>query len=83
MDDIRWMRLALALGARGLGRVWPNPAVGCVLVRGGRVVGRGWAQDGGRPHAAAAALPHAGEAARGAPAPVPLATCNHTRQDGH
>ena len=54
--DLRFMDMALDLGQRGLGRVWPNPAVGCVLVRDGAVVGRGWTQDGGRPHAETEAL---------------------------
>src|SRR5512147_911635 len=56
LDDIAEMQAALALARRGLGRVWPNPAVGCVLVREGRVVGRGWTQPGGRPHAETEAL---------------------------
>ena len=60
------MRTALALAARGLGRVAPNPAVGCVLVKEGRVLARGWTQDGGRPHAEIEALNRAGAAARGA-----------------
>ncbi len=79
MSDLhdRWMRLAISLGSRGLGRVWPNPAVGCVLVRGGRVVGRGWTQDGGRPHAEAVALAEAGPLARGATAYVSLEPCSH------
>ena len=76
-DDARWMRLALSLGARGLGRVWPNPAVGCVIVKQGRVLGRGWTQDGGRPHAETVALAQAGAAARGAVAYVSLEPCNH------
>ncbi len=71
------MRAALALAARGLGRVWPNPAVGCVLVREGVVVGRGWTQPGGRPHAETEALGRAGEAARGATAYVSLEPCAH------
>ncbi|MFV0359920.1 bifunctional diaminohydroxyphosphoribosylaminopyrimidine deaminase/5-amino-6-(5-phosphoribosylamino)uracil reductase RibD [Tropicimonas sp.] len=71
------MRLALALGARGLGNVWPNPAVGCVIVRAGCIVGRGWTQPGGRPHAEAVALAQAGEAARGATAYVTLEPCAH------
>jgi diaminohydroxyphosphoribosylaminopyrimidine deaminase/5-amino-6-(5-phosphoribosylamino)uracil reductase len=79
-DHARWMRLALALGARGLGRVWPNPAVGCVIVRDGRVIGRGWTQDGGRPHAETVALAQAGGAARGATAYVSLEPCNHHGQ---
>ena len=49
------MAHALALGRRGFGNVWPNPAVGCVIMAGGRVVGRGWTQPGGRPHAEAMA----------------------------
>ncbi len=72
------MRAALALAARGLGRAWPNPAVGCVLVRDGMVVGRGWTQPGGRPHAETEALGRAGDAARGATAYVSLEPCAHT-----
>ena len=71
------MRAALALARRGLGRVWPNPAVGCVIVKNGRVVGRGWTQPGGRPHAETEALARAGEAARGATAYVTLEPCCH------
>lgn len=76
-EDDRWMALALALGRRGMGRVWPNPAVGCVIVRDGRVVGRGWTGDGGRPHAETVALAQAGEAARGATVYVTLEPCAH------
>jgi diaminohydroxyphosphoribosylaminopyrimidine deaminase/5-amino-6-(5-phosphoribosylamino)uracil reductase len=79
-EHARWMRLALSLGARGQGRVWPNPAVGCVIVRDGRVLGRGWTQDGGRPHAEPVALAQAGMAARGATAYVSLEPCNHHGQ---
>ncbi len=75
--DARFMALALALGRRGLGQVWPNPAVGCVLVQGDRIVGRGWTQPGGRPHAEAMALSQAGPAARGATAYVTLEPCAH------
>ena len=82
MDDARWMRLALSLGARGLGRTWPNPAVGCVLVRGGRVVGRGSTAPGGRPHAEVVALAQAGEHAQGATAYVTLEPCNHQGESG-
>jgi diaminohydroxyphosphoribosylaminopyrimidine deaminase/5-amino-6-(5-phosphoribosylamino)uracil reductase len=64
------MRAALALAARGLGRVWPNPAVGCVIACEGTVIGRGWTQPGGRPHAEAEALARAGAGARGATAYV-------------
>ncbi len=73
------MHHALRLAARGLGRVAPNPAVGCVIVSpDGRVVGRGWTQDGGRPHAEAMALTQAGEVARGATAYVTLEPCAHS-----
>ncbi|QBX35042.1 bifunctional diaminohydroxyphosphoribosylaminopyrimidine deaminase/5-amino-6-(5-phosphoribosylamino)uracil reductase RibD [Paracoccus liaowanqingii] len=71
------MAHALRLARRGLGNVWPNPAVGCVLVRGGRVVGRGWTQPGGRPHAERMALDAAGPLARGATAYVTLEPCAH------
>ena len=71
------MSLALMLGRRGQGRTWPNPAVGCVVVRDGRIVGRGWTADGGRPHAETQALQQAGEAARGATAYVTLEPCAH------
>ncbi|WP_299303434.1 bifunctional diaminohydroxyphosphoribosylaminopyrimidine deaminase/5-amino-6-(5-phosphoribosylamino)uracil reductase RibD [uncultured Litoreibacter sp.] len=77
-DDARWMALALSLGRRGMGRVWPNPAVGCVIVKDGRVLGRGWTQDGGRPHAETVALAQAGGAARGADVFVTLEPCAHT-----
>jgi len=75
--DLRTMRTALALARRGLGVVWPNPAVGCVIVKDGRVVGRGWTQPGGRPHGEIEALRRAGEAARGATAYVSLEPCCH------
>jgi diaminohydroxyphosphoribosylaminopyrimidine deaminase / 5-amino-6-(5-phosphoribosylamino)uracil reductase len=71
------MGAALALARRGLGNVWPNPAVGCVLVADGRVVGRGWTQPGGRPHAETEALARAGDAARGSTAYVTLEPCSH------
>ncbi len=74
------MRAALALARRGLGNTWPNPAVGCVIVRDGRVIGRGVTAPGGRPHAEAAALAMAGEAARGATAYVTLEPCSHHGQ---
>ena len=74
-DDEAHMRAALALARRGLGNTWPNPAVGCVIVRDGRVVGRGWTAPGGRPHAEARALAEAGEGARGATAYVTLEPC--------
>jgi diaminohydroxyphosphoribosylaminopyrimidine deaminase / 5-amino-6-(5-phosphoribosylamino)uracil reductase len=71
------MALALILARRGLGRVWPNPAVGCVIVKGGHIIGRGWTQDGGRPHGETEALRQAGPAARGATAYVTLEPCAH------
>ncbi len=71
------MAHALTLGARGLGNVWPNPAVGCVIVNGDRIVGRGWTGPGGRPHAETEALAQAGKAARGATAYVTLEPCAH------
>lgn len=81
-DDDRFMALALALAHRGLGRVWPNPAVGCVLVSQGQVIGRGWTQPGGRPHAETEALDQARRAAperlAGSTAYVTLEPCSHT-----
>ena len=76
-NDRRYMSLALGLARRGLGRVWPNPAVGCVIVKADRIVGRGWTQAGGRPHAETVALAQAGAAARGATAYVSLEPCAH------
>lgn len=70
------MSHALALAARGLGRTWPNPAVGCVILRDGRILGRGWTQPGGRPHAERHALDQAGDAT-GATAYVTLEPCAH------
>lgn len=75
--DARFMTAALALGRRGLGATWPNPSVGCLLVREGRVVGRGVTAAGGRPHAEALALAEAGPAALGATAYVTLEPCAH------
>ena len=80
MLDLSHMHAALALARRGLGTTWPNPSVGCVIVREGRVVGRGRTAAGGRPHAEVEALAMAGEAARGADAYVTLEPCNHTGQ---
>ncbi|MGZ5872273.1 MAG: bifunctional diaminohydroxyphosphoribosylaminopyrimidine deaminase/5-amino-6-(5-phosphoribosylamino)uracil reductase RibD [Bradyrhizobium sp.] len=75
--DQRFMQLALALGRRGQGRTWPNPAVGAVVVKDGVIVGRGWTQAGGRPHAEPVALARAGEATRGATLYVTLEPCSH------
>src|SRR5260221_9237123 len=69
--------LALALGGGGLGRTWPNPAVGAVVARDGVIIGRGWTQPGGRPHAETEALRRAGAAARGATLYVSLEPCSH------
>jgi len=74
------MRAALTLAARGLGQVAPNPAVGCIIVKHGRVVGRGWTQPGGRPHAETEALRQAGRAALGATVYVSLEPCAHHGQ---
>src|SRR6516162_2850511 len=71
------MTLATVLGRRGLGRSWPNPAVGAVVVRDGVIVGRGWTQAGGRPHAETEALARAGDAARSATLYVTLEPCSH------
>jgi len=79
-EDAVHMAHALRLAARGLGNVWPNPAVGCVLVRDGQIVGRGWTQPGGRPHAEVRALQQAGSAAQGATAYVSLEPCAHHGQ---
>ena len=76
-DDRRHMAHALGLARRGLGRVWPNPAVGCVIVKDGRIVGRGWTQAGGRPHAETVALAQAGARVKGATAYVSLEPCAH------
>jgi diaminohydroxyphosphoribosylaminopyrimidine deaminase / 5-amino-6-(5-phosphoribosylamino)uracil reductase len=75
--DARYMALALTLGRRGLGRTGPNPAVGAVIVKNGLIVGRGWTQPGGRPHAEVEALRRAGAAARGATLYVTLEPCSH------
>lgn len=79
--DIRHMRHALRLAERALGTTSPNPAVGCVIVdHEGRVVGRGWTQRGGRPHAETGALAAAGAQAKGATAYVTLEPCAHQGQ---
>ncbi|MFN5781949.1 MAG: deaminase, partial [Novosphingobium sp.] len=81
-DDHRWLAAAAALAARGRPLSRPNPAVGAILVKDGRVVGRGWTQPGGRPHAEAMALAAAGAAARGATLYVTLEPCAHVSPRG-
>lgn len=85
-DDVATMRIALALARRGLGNTWPNPAVGAVVWRPGPqgpiILGRGWTQPGGRPHAEPVALAQAGEAARGATLSVTLEPCSHFGKTG-
>ena len=76
------MRTALALAERGLGQTQPNPSVGCVIVKNNRVLGRGWTQPGGRPHAEAMALAQAGAAAEGATVYVTLEPCAHESPRG-
>src|SRR5690625_992256 len=82
MEDARWMRVAIGLARRGLGLTWPNPTVGAVIVRGGRMLGRGATAPGGRPHAESIAIGQARErfgteALRGATAYVSLEPCAH------
>jgi diaminohydroxyphosphoribosylaminopyrimidine deaminase / 5-amino-6-(5-phosphoribosylamino)uracil reductase len=76
-SDEDFMRAALALGRRGLGRTAENPAVGALVVRDGVIVAQGWTQDGGRPHAERVALDAAGDLARGATLYVTLEPCSH------
>lgn len=81
MSDADWMAEAIALGERGHGRTAPNPHVGCVIVRGGAAIGRGWTQPGGRPHAEAMALDEAGDV-QGATVYVTLEPCAHESARG-
>lgn len=76
------MAAAIALGERGRGRTAPNPHVGCLIVKDDVVVGRGWTQPGGRPHAEAVALAEAGDAAQGAIVYVTLEPCAHDSARG-
>jgi len=76
-NDTRFMQLALMLGRRGQGRTWPNPGVGAVVVKDDIILGRGWTQPGGRPHAEPEALAQAGPASRGATLYVTLEPCSH------
>lgn len=81
-EDLRWMAAAASLAARGRPLSRPNPAVGAIIVRDGIVVGSGWTQPGGRPHAEAVALEQAGEHAKGATLYVTLEPCAHDSQRG-
>ena len=81
-SDGDWLDAAARLAARGRPASEPNPAVGCIVVRDGEVVGRGWTQPGGRPHAEAVALEQAGEATRGATVYVTLEPCAHRSERG-
>src|SRR5258706_12755129 len=76
----RFMKVALSLAQRNLGQTWPNPAVGAVIVKDGRMVGHGWTQRGGRPHAETEAIEQAGSAAKDATMYVTLEPCAHTGQ---
>ncbi len=76
-DDARFMQLAFTLGRRGLGNTWPNPAVGATIVKDGVIIGRGWTQPGGRPHAEVEALRQAKKNAQGATMYVTLEPCSH------
>ncbi|GLV28793.1 riboflavin biosynthesis protein RibD [Sphingobium sp. TomTYG75] len=82
VEDRRFMAAAIALSERGRGLSTPNPNVGCLIVRDGAVVGRGWTQKGGRPHAEAQALDEAKDQARGATAYVTLEPCFHLSARG-
>ena len=76
------MSAALTLGERGVGRTGNNPSVGCIIVKEGKIVGRGWTQSGGRPHAEAMALQVAGDAAIGAIVYITLEPCAHPSPRG-
>ena len=81
-EDARWLAATAALAARARPLSRPNPAVGAILVKHGKVVARGWTQPGGRPHAEAMALEAAGAAATGATLYVSLEPCAHQSQRG-
>lgn len=81
-EDQRWLSAAASLAARGRPLSRPNPAVGAIVVKDGRVVARGWTRAGGRPHAEAEALAMAGDAALGATLYVSLEPCAHRSQRG-
>lgn len=81
-DDARWLSAAARLASRGVPLSRPNPAVGAILVKDGKVIARGWTQPGGRPHAEAVALGAAGSAALGATLYVTLEPCAHHSERG-
>jgi diaminohydroxyphosphoribosylaminopyrimidine deaminase/5-amino-6-(5-phosphoribosylamino)uracil reductase len=81
-SDSAFMDHAIALSLRGRGRTSPNPNVGCVIVRDEAIVGRGWTQPGGRPHAEAMAMAQAGDKAKGATIYVTLEPCAHHSERG-
>ncbi|HEX4874879.1 MAG TPA: bifunctional diaminohydroxyphosphoribosylaminopyrimidine deaminase/5-amino-6-(5-phosphoribosylamino)uracil reductase RibD, partial [Sphingorhabdus sp.] len=81
-EDRRWLSAAIALAERGKGRTGNNPSVGCIIVKDNIVIGRGWTQPGGRPHAEAVALEQAGNAAAGATIYVSLEPCAHESARG-
>ena len=81
-EDRRWLAAAAALAAHGVPLARPNPAVGAIVVKQGRVIARGWTQPGGRPHAEAVALAAAGDQARGATLYVTLEPCAHDSPRG-
>ena len=81
--DRRWMSLAISLASRGLGKTWPNPSVGCVIVQKNKVVGRGITAPGGRPHAEKIALEQAGERSKGASVYLTLEPVSYTHLRAH
>ncbi len=81
-EDERWLAAAAALAERARPLASPNPGVGALIVREGRVIGRGWTMPGGRPHAEAVALEAAGRTARGATLYVTLEPCAHPSERG-
>ncbi len=80
--DARFMAAAIALSERGRGRTGDNPNVGCIIVKNNMIIGRGWTQPGGRPHAEAMALAQAGKAAKGADMYVTMEPCAHQSKRG-
>ena len=76
-SDIKWLTRAVSLARKGWGHVRPNPMVGCVLVKNGKVVGEGWHEEFGGPHAEVNALKMAGSNTQGSTAYVTLEPCNH------